>query len=242
MSVAGAEILLNELLPELTQLENDANRQEFLSRNPMLVRAEVVRELAPLVVKKIRLDAREALRLAEGALLIAQTLGEQESVALAMRAKANALFACRENRAAVGLHDEAYHIYSSRGCWKEAAITLNSSIQPLILLGEYERALASSKRAREIFTRLGEVKRLANLDNNVGNIFHRQDRLDQALAHYEHAYKALADLGEWEDSAVALHNMAMCLIGLNDFPRSLDCYQKARELCVKYNMMRRGSS
>jgi CHAT domain-containing protein len=238
MSVAQAEILLTELLPELTQLENDADRQEFLSRNPKLVRAEVVQELAPLVVKKIRLDAREALRLAEGAVLIAQTLGEQESVALALRAKANALFACRENRAAVGLHDEAYHIYASQELWKEAAITLNSSIQPLILLGEYERAFAASKRAREIFTRLGEGKRLANLENNVGNIFHRQDRLDEALAHYERAYKALADYGEWEVSAVALHNMAMCLVGLNDFPRSLDCYQKARELCVKYNMPR----
>ena len=238
MSVARADVLLTELLPELTQLENDADRQEFLSRNPMLVRAEVVQELAPLVVKKIRLDVREALRLAEGAVVIAQTLGEQESVALALRAKANALFACRENRAAVGLHDEAYQIYSSRERWKEAAITLNSSIQPLILLGEYERALAASTRAREIFTRLGEGKRLANLENNVGNIFHRQDQLDEALAHYERAYKALAEYGEWEDSAVALHNMAMCLIGLNDFSRSLDCYQKARELCVKYNMPR----
>jgi CHAT domain-containing protein/exonuclease VII small subunit len=198
----------------------------------------VVQGLAPLVVKKIRLDAREALRLAEGAVLIAQTLGEQESVALALRAKANALFACRENRAAIGLHKEAYQIYASRELWKEAAITLNSSIQPLILLGEYERAFAASKRAREIFTRLGEGKRLANLENNVGNIFHRQDRLDEALAHYERAYKPLADYGEWEDSAVALHNMAMCLVGLNDFPRSLDCYQKARELCVKYNMPR----
>jgi CHAT domain-containing protein len=238
MSVARGEILLNELLPEFTQLENNADRQAFLSRNPMLVRAEVVQELAPLVVKRIRLDAREALRLAEGAVLIAQTLGEQESVALALRAKANALFACRENRAAVGLHDEAYHIYASHELWKEAAITLNSSIQPLILLGEYERAFAASKRAREIFTRMGEGKRLANLENNIGNIFHRQDRLDEALAHYERAYKLLADHGQWEDSAVALHNMAMCLVGLNDFPRSLDCYQKARQLCVKYNMPR----
>src|SRR5437899_726372 len=198
MSVAGAEIVLNELLPEWTQLENDAHRQEFLSRNPTLVRAEVVQGLAPLVVKKIRLDAREALRLAEGAVLIAQTLGEQESVALALRAKANALFACRENRAAIGLHDEAYQIYSSRERWKDAAITLNSSIQPLILYVEYERAFAASTRAREIFSRLGERELLAILENNVRNIFHRQDQLDEALAHYERADKTLAEYGEWE--------------------------------------------
>src|SRR5215470_9300886 len=31
-------------------------------------------------------------------------------------------------------------------------------------------------------------------------------------------------------------NMAMCLISLNDFPRSLDCYRKSRELCERYGM------
>jgi len=39
-----------------------------------------------------------------------------------------------------------------------------------------------------------------------------------------------------ERVAITLHNMAMCLISLNDFPRSLDCYQKSRELSVRYGM------
>src|SRR5260221_10560074 len=32
--------------------------------------------------------------------------------------------------------------------------------------------------------------------------------------------------------------MAMCLINLNDFPRSLECYQKARDLCVRHDLPR----
>src|SRR5258707_8944092 len=36
--------------------------------------------------------------------------------------------------------------------------------------------------------------------------------------------------------AAILSNMAMCLINLNDFSRSLDCYQKARELCRQNDM------
>src|SRR5260370_29899474 len=32
--------------------------------------------------------------------------------------------------------------------------------------------------------------------------------------------------------------MAMCLINLNDFPLSLDCYQKARELCIRFDLPR----
>src|SRR4029077_18824048 len=184
----------------------------------------------------IRVDTREALHLAEAAVLIARRLRRKEVLAVGIRAKANALYACGDNRAAVDLHDQAFEMYESLSNWKDAARTLLSSIQPLILLGEYDRAFRSSERAREIFTEIGETRRIASLDNNVGNIFHRQDRFEEAMVHYERAYKTLSEYRDWERVAVTLHNMAMCLISLNDFPKSLDCYQKSRELCVRYDM------
>ncbi|HYL13633.1 MAG TPA: CHAT domain-containing tetratricopeptide repeat protein [Terriglobales bacterium] len=228
----------NEVLPALLRLDRDADRQKFLSKHRVLVNQEVIEQLAPLVVKKIRVDAWEALRLAESVVLIARKLRRKECIALALRAKANALHACGKNRAAVAHHDQAYQIYASRGSWKEAARTLSSSIQPLILLGKYDRAFAAAEQAREIFSRMGEDKRIANLENNIGNIFHRQDRFEEAVAHYERAYQALATYQEWEHAAIALSNMAMCLISLNDFRHALDCYQRARELCVRYDMPR----
>ena len=238
MPVARKKLSLNELLPKLMRLTNDSDRLKFLARHRNLLRPKVVEQLAPLVVDKIRVDSREALRLAETVVLIAQRLRRPEDLALALRAKANALYACGSNRAAVEHHDQAYEIYASRGSWKEAARTLSNSIQPLILLGEYDRAFTASEQAREIFARLGEGKRIASLENNVGNIFHRQDQFEQALTHYERAYQALTGYQQWEHAAVALSNMAMCLISLNDFPRSLDCYRRARELCVKYDLPR----
>jgi len=227
-----------ELASELGALESDADRRKFLTRNKSLLRSEVVKRLAPLVVEKIQVDAGLALCLAEGTLVIARKLRSKEDVALALRAKANALYASGDNHGAVEHHEQAWKLYESLGIAKEAARTLSSSIQPLILMGEYDRAFAASERAREIFTRLGEGRRLASLDNNVGNIFHRQDRFAEALAHYERAYKALSDFEDWEHVAVTLHNMAMCLINSNEFARSLECYQKARELCVRYDLPR----
>jgi CHAT domain-containing protein len=238
MAVARQKIENDELLSALMRCRNEVEREEFLSRNSSLVDPKIVEELAPLVVKKIRVDAREALDLAEAVVQIARKVDCQECLALALRAKADALYGAGQNRAAVEHHDQAYEVYSSSESWLEAARTLSHSIQPLILLGEYDRAFAAAERAREIFTRLGEDKRIASLENNIGNIFHRQDRFDEALAHYERAYKALAKYQEWENAAIALHNMAMCLISLNDFRRSLECYQRARELCVKYDMPR----
>ena len=227
-----------KLISQLAALDGDAARRKFLASHRSLISSKVVGQLAPAVVDLIRTDARAALYLAEATVLIARKLRRKEDLALALRAKANALFASDDNLGAVEHHDQAFKIYESLEIWKEAARTLSNSIQPLILLGEYDRAFAASQRAREIFTRLGENRRLASLENNVGNIFHRQDRFEEALAHYERACAALTAFEDWEHVAVTLHNMAMCLINLNDFARSLDCYQKSRELCIRHGLPR----
>jgi CHAT domain-containing protein/tetratricopeptide (TPR) repeat protein len=225
-----------ELLLQLSRADTDQERLKFLAKHGELLRSEVVKQLADLVLEKIRVDTKEALRLAEAAVFIGNKLRRNVDIALGIRAKANALYACGDNRAAVEHHEKAIEMYESLGNLKEAARTLSSSIQPLILLGEYDRAFKSSERAREIFTQIGETRRIASLDNNVGNIFHRQDRFEEAMLHYKRAYQTLSHYEDWERAAVTLHNMAMCLISLNDFAKSLDCYQKSRELCVRYDM------
>lgn len=236
MPAAGKKLSLEKLFSELGQMESDPARRKWLTRHKSLLRNEVVQQLAELVVEKIRVDTREALCLADAALIIARKLRRQEGIALALRARANALHGKGHNRAAVEHHEKAFKLYEGLEIWKEAARTLSSSIQPLILLGEYERAFHASERARQIFTELGETRRIASLENNVGNIFHRQDRFEEALAHYERAYKTLSEYEDWERVAITLHNMAMCLISLNDFPRSLECYQKSRELSERCEM------
>ena len=236
MPAAIKKITREELLSRLAPIEKDTDRRKFLTRHKALIRSEFVKQLADLVLEKIRIDTKEALHLAEAAVLIGRKLRRKEDIALGTRAKANALYACGDNRAAVEHHEKAIEMYEALGNQKEAARTLSSSIQPLILLGEYDRAFKSSEKAREIFIRIGETRRIANLDNNVGNIFHRQDRFEEAMLHYESAYKTLSQYEDWERAAVTLHNMAMCLISLNDFAKSLDCYQKSRELCIRYDM------
>lgn len=225
-----------ELLSQLAQLESEPARRKFLARHPALVHAEVVDRLSRLVVERVRVDTREAVHLAEAAVLIGKKLRRKESLALGLRAKANALYACGNNALAVEHHEKAIELYDALKIEKEVARTLSSSIQPLILLGEYDKAFKATDRAKEIFTRLNDPWRLARLEINLGNIFHRQDRFDEAIGHYERAYGGLLPQKDAEGIAVVLSNMAMCLISLNDFPRSLECYQKAREACERYGM------
>ncbi len=227
---------LRQEISALARLTDDASLGKFLEARPQLFRPEVVTELSDAVVVRVRVDRQEALALANAAVAIAHRLDSREGLARSLRAKANALYAMGENKEAVRFHHEATRIFEELGNSMEVGRTLSASLQPLILLGEYDRAFAASARAREIFAALGEKKRLARLDLNVGNIFHRQDRFDEAQAHYERGYQQLLLEEDAEGIAVALSNMAMCLISLNNFPRALEMYTRARAFCDEHGM------
>jgi CHAT domain-containing protein/tetratricopeptide (TPR) repeat protein len=224
------------LMAELGQLSSEPARRKFLAQHKKLFRQETVEQLSQLVVQKVRVSTQEALHLAEAAVLIAKRLRRKEALALGLRAKANALYSSGDNRAAIDHHQQAVRLYETLGIWNEAARTLSSSIQPMILAGEYDQAFQAAERAREIFARLNDPRRLARLEINVGNIYHRQDRFEESIAHYERAYTELMPYKDTEGIAVVLSNMAVCLISMNDFPRALAIYRGARSFCQQNNM------
>jgi CHAT domain-containing protein len=224
------------LIGELAQLSSEPARRKFLAEHKALIRQKTVEQLAELVVQKVRVSTQEAFHLAEAAVLIAKRLRGKEALALGLRAKANALYSSGDNRTAIEHHQQSFRLYESLGNSNEAARTLSSSIQPMILAGEYDMAFQAAERARQIFTRLNDPWRLARLEINVGNIYHRQDRFEESIAHYERAYTQLMPYKDTEGIAVVLSNMAVCLISLNDFPRALATYQGARLFCQQNKM------
>ena len=236
MPAARSKVSKHELIAQLAHLSTEADRRKFLARHRKLVDSESVEQLGELVVERVRVSTQEALHLAEAAILIAGRLKRKDALALSLRAKANALYSLGDNRAAIELNQQSFDLYESLANWKEAARTLIGSIQPLILLGEYDQAFHAADRAREILTRLDDQRRLARLEINVGNIYHRQDRFEESIAHYERAYQGLLPYKDVEGIAVVLSNMAVCLISLNNFARALATYQKARSFCEQHNM------
>jgi tetratricopeptide (TPR) repeat protein len=226
------------LYTELAGLADEPGRRRFLTRHRGLVRPETVARLSEIVSQKVRVDVKEALALAEAAVLIARKLRSAEPLAQALRAKGNALHFLHDYKAAVAPLEEAAQLFAKAGKPTEVGRTLSTSIQPFILLGEYERAEAAAARAREIFIQEGDELRLARLEVNVGNIFHRQDRFAEALRCYEQGYERLLRQQNVEGIAGALSNMAMCLISLNDFPRALETHRRARAFCEEHGMPR----
>lgn len=228
--------LSEKLLKELANLTDGASRARYLTRRPNLCHKGVVQQLNKIVRTKLRADARGALSLAETAVAIARKLRNGEALARSLRSKANALYMVGDNQEALESHAQAVAIFQEIGNVQEEARTLIPSIQPLILLGRYDSAFEAAQAAKVIFERLGDKQRLGHLEINVGNIYHRQDRFEEGLACYERAYEMLLPFRDSEGLAVALYNMAVCLITLNDFPRALATYQRAREMCVQHGM------
>jgi CHAT domain-containing protein len=223
-------------LDELAQVSSPEQLEELLTRCREILHPGIVQTLAELAREQTRVNAQESLRTAEAALAVGRKIADPESEARGLRAKANSLWVLNQNRAAVELFDQAAALYRQCGNETEVGRTISSSLQALIRLGEYPRALEDAARAREIFTGAGDTLRLARLELNVANIHHRQDRYTQALEAYEKAYGQLVELRDTEAIAVALHNMAVCLIGLNDFPRALSTHERAREFSREHGM------
>ena len=94
------------------------------------------------------------------------------------------------------MHEQAAALFEKAGEQAELARTLSGSIQPMLLLGRYEEALAAGERAR---ADLSEARQYAGgwrgLEINIGNIYHRQDRFAEALGHYQRAYERSAGAG-----------------------------------------------
>ncbi|PYX13680.1 MAG: hypothetical protein DMG84_18225 [Acidobacteria bacterium] len=225
-----------KLFRQLANLADDTSRRNYLSHNRWMVRPQIVSEISDHVREHVRVDLQQALHFAEIALIIAEELDDKESLARGLRAKANVLYTRGENASAVDLHEQATALFEAVGKGNEAARTLSSSIQPLLLMGKYNQAFAVGDRARKIFEAEENFWRLARLEINIGNIYYRQDRFAEALGCYERAYRGLLNQKDEEGIAAVLSNMATCHISLNAFPKALETYQQAREFCEQHGM------
>jgi CHAT domain-containing protein len=146
------------------------------------------------------------------------------------------MYALDEHGEAIQLHAQAIALFEQTGEEAELARTLSGSIQPLLLLGRYDEALAAGERAGAIFRQQGDTRRRARLEINIGNIYHRQDRFTQALAFYQRAYEQMLAHDDAEGLAAVLSNLSLCHISLNDFPKALELHQVARRHCEQKNM------
>jgi hypothetical protein len=132
------------VLRKLRSLVDDASRERYLKSRPDLLRKSVALHLNEVLRSDLRSETRQALSLAEAAVSIARRVRSREALGRSLRSKANALYILGENKSALEFHAEALRVFRELGDNREQARTLIPTIQPLILLGEYQRAFETA--------------------------------------------------------------------------------------------------
>lgn len=215
---------------------SDADVRAALRAVPLTVAAAWAIELADDVPRQARTSLTQGKRVAFAAMTLARRAGDPTVLARALRADGHRFALNAEYRRAIGQYTRAAALFSAQRDSLQLAVTYSGSLQALIYLGLYDRAHRDAAKARAIFRRAKDRARLARLESNVGNIHFRQDRFAAALTCYRKAEAELRELGEHENVAVALRNIAVCLTSLNRFDESLETYGEARRYCVTYGL------
>jgi tetratricopeptide (TPR) repeat protein len=218
----------------LAQLPSAASRLRFLSHH-RLFSPRTVKRLNEAVSSLVRVDLNKARRFAAAAVTLADKLGDAESRAYALWAKANSVWFMGRNRAATQLHEQATHLFEEAGQGIEVGRTLSSSIQPLILLGEYDRALEAADRARKVFTAAGASMfaqkarmplPLAQAEYNIAYLHYRRGHYAQAIGMLQKARKLSQNAGN-------THRAALCQLDLSEIYLELNLPQEAAELATE---------
>jgi CHAT domain-containing protein len=230
------EVRQDELIDRLAEFSNSRARASFLRGHKQLWEPAFVERLYTHVVRLVRIDVKQADRLAHVARWVAEKLEDDGCRAQSLRATGHVRFISGRYAEALEDYDAAMKLFRRAGREVDVGRTLNGSLQSLISLGKYEEALATARQARVIFERHGVSLGLARLDSNVGNIFIRQDRFDEALALYGQAHAQLSVMGEPQDVAAVLSNISLCYINLNNFEKALETYHNARTYCDDHEM------
>ena len=226
-----------ESLVELLALQPDSRRRrQLLQAGREWWKPETVARLYDEVVRLVRVDLRQAERLARAAAWIAAQIDDEGSRAASLRAMGHVFYLKRKYEPARQHYQAALAIYERLGMELDVGRTISGSLQTLIYLGRYDEAFACAERAHTIFLEHGDHLRLARLDTNMGNILHRQDRFEEALERYQRAYTTFARIGDPQDVAITLQNMATCQISLNEFREALETYHTVRAYSASHHM------
>ena len=233
---AGAE-RYDELASRLRSLAGDRERLEFFNAHSELQTRATAERLSDEVVRLVRVDLQRAERVTATVQWLAEELDDDYCRGRGFRAAANVSYLKGEYKSALGFYQKALECFERLDEVEQASITRSSALHTLVFLGEYEAAFAWAKSAREAFEQSGDRLRLARLEGNFGNILFRQDRWQEAAERFKAAYEEFVQIGEFQDVAICLRNMAVCHSSLNKFKEALHFYEQARNYCGEHNLV-----
>ncbi|HXG65831.1 MAG TPA: CHAT domain-containing tetratricopeptide repeat protein [Blastocatellia bacterium] len=171
------------------------NLDAFLNEQAEQPRWRVLSALKSEVDRLVGCDLKSAARLAGRIEELAKHLGDSAATGFAEVSRARVLHLSGKYAEAAALYESAAASLRLAGLPAEAAGVRIHQVDALMLMGRYSEALRIARSARQLLARESPVK-LAQLENNVGNVYYMLDRYRAALKHYDRAHEIFRTAGD----------------------------------------------
>lgn len=121
----------------------------------------------------------------------------------------------------------------------EAAQTQVSKQIALAMLGKYAEAVETGKNALKIFEKYGDEIAAGKIENNIGNIFIRQELFQQSKKYYLSSQARFTRIKNAEELTVSEIGLANVYAAINDFRKAEKYFQKTLLYTQKQKMFLR---
>lgn len=208
------------------KLINAATADAFLREQNGAAGWQTVSALKAEVDRLVGCDLKSAGQLATRLEQLAETLGDRRAQAFAEASRARVLHFTGSFADAERLYNRARQALNAAGLKAEAGAVQMQTVGVLIDLGRYQDALRLAKATRRQLA-ASEPVQLAQLENNIGNIYYRLDRYQQSLAHYDRAREVFAVAGDETMRAFVDFNRANVLAEMDRHTEALALTESA---------------
>jgi CHAT domain-containing protein len=191
------------------------------------INCDLIAEFKTEVDGLVRSDTRAAVQVATLADALAQLAPDVSAQALGARTKGMALHAHAHYAEAVAQYQAARRLYDQANRPVDKARVERALVDALIYLGRYDEALLIANTARKVLAEHQETRLLAQLESNVGNLFHRLDRNREALDCYQRAADYFTQVEDRFGLALTSYNRANVHCNLDEFREAQTLYQQS---------------
>lgn len=158
-----------------------------------------------------RAEPAAALRTLEAGFASAIRRADPSIRGLLWRTRAHVLRSLRRTRESAAAYVRAESAFATAGDPREQGRCMIGLVDALMYLGRYAQARTAAARGRRLLEHAGDRAALARLLNNEGNLWHRLDLPERALACYRDAVRELQRAGDARSALMIGTNVGNCL-------------------------------